>query len=280
MVRAKAIKTLKKNHGVESPLRSPELLQAQRQTNLRRRGVENVSQSEDIKLAKIITTRRNYGADNPSQVESIKLKKEASTKKTLGVENPFQSEALMSQVREDRFQRTGFRYVSQDPEVRKKIVASFLENFGVTHPMQNREVFEKVMKSQYRIKELVLGRRVYRYQGWEDTVIRALVAKYGNKEVLTQFDSGFPDTVFAEAKTFPDLYIRSIETFVEVKSIWTLMGRLNSLKVNQNKARRLNESGNTCRWVVVTNHPRSEYVVLPEDWYLMKLKRLKEYLQK
>lgn len=82
----------------------------------------------------------------------------------------------------------------------------------------------------------------------------------------------------SEAGTRPDLYVVSRQTFIEVKSEYTLFSALDG---NRNKARRLEASGNHCRWVVVVrDHSRKHFRLrtLPVSWYRLTKKQIEALL--
>jgi len=163
-------------------------------------------------------------------------------------------------------------------EVGAKKEATCLKNYGVRHHMQDPEIFERVMRSARLIKSYDFGGRQVEVQStYEWFAFKILTKRYGSDNVVTQFDPEFPDYAFAELGTFPDLYVASIDLFVEVKSTWTLLGR-KWLAQNRKKARDCNASGNKVRWVVVLNPAKGAYKLLPLDWHIMTRSEITRFL--
>ena len=223
--------------------------------------------------------------------------------KNFGVDNPFKSEKVMKAVREERLARTGYKHARQDPTINRRakrrqlktvrerygvdnvmfipgmqalIVTRNQEKYGEDYPMQTPEVFYRAMEASHRIKLDRYKGRDYKVQStYESRIFQQLVDKFGIENVHTQFHSDFPDYIMREAGTWPDLYVSSIDTFVEVKSTWTLWGTDGMLKSNRKKALASNKSGNVIRWVLMV--PGKGKVILPKDWYNMTTTELKDY---
>jgi hypothetical protein len=301
VVRSKSVASLIANYGVDNPMRSETLKMAAQATNMTRRGVSNISQDPVVKAEKAKTNLTRYGVANPSKRELVKQLKAETTFRNHGVGNPFQSDEINQRVSDERFTRTGFRNPSENPEVRAKARTTSLARYGVEYPfqaesvkaktratnirrrgvpypLQDLEVLQKVFKSQHRIKEMVYAGKRFRFQGWEDTVIRKLVDRYGKHDVITQFDGKYPSGVFKDSGTFPDLWIPSKEMFVEVKSRWTLLGKSEVLRLNRKKAAALEASGHLCRWVVVLDKTK-DCIVLPKGWHTMPISKLNKLVK-
>ncbi len=221
---------------------------------LHRTGYSNPSYDPKVRAARVETSLRNWGTTHPLKNLSV----------AAGV-----SATLMS------------RTPAQKLAHKNNIIKSNLAKHGVRWNTQNPDILTKVHRSAFSIKSIEHKGVVYEYQGWEDKVLVRLVDRFGPTDVKTQYMEDFPKEIMAEAGTRPDLYVVSSDTFVEVKSEYTFMGNQRMLRSNRRKARNLVNSGNTCRWIVVTrNQRRSSFYLktLPTDWHTLPTSNLRKLL--
>ncbi len=198
----------------------------------------------------------------------------------LGVTSRNQLPVVKQRKRETNLSRYGVEYPKQSLAVQETARANSRLKWGVDHPMQNPAVFERSMRANHRVKLYTyLGRTFECQSAYEARIFQKLADRYGINNVLTQFDQGFPDYSFQEMGTFPDLYVSSLDLFVEVKSDYTLLGTKgqNTLSANRKKAALADSSGNKLRWVVAFKRD-SQYVLLPRRWYDMSTNYLRVLL--
>lgn len=106
-----------------------------------------------------------------------------------------------------------------------------LSTYGVRNPMEIPEVMEKVAKAGYTTKEVILpSGRVVHVQGYEPYAIAHLLS-HGTEESDMAFGRETPRISYedSEGKThtyYPDLFLHSTQTVVEVKSLHTLVKEL------------------------------------------------------
>jgi len=276
-VKKRVARTCLHKYGVTSPSKLESVKQKKRKTSLANYGVYCPLLAPEVKKAVRKTWLKNYGVDNPSKCPEV-IQRIWNT--WCGV-HPMWTQETKNKVVDTNMSRYGVRNPSQRPEIRERAELTNLDKFGVRNVMQNADVFKKQMKSQHRIKAGSYQGRDYEYQGWEHTIFEKLVDLYGTKNVVTQFDTGYPEWVMSEAGTWPDLYVSSLKLFVEVKSLWTLYGGIGTgtLRKNKAKAEALEASGNKCRWVVVTHPAKKSYVILPRKWYRWTRGKLERFIE-
>lgn len=163
--------------------------------------------------------------------------------------------------------------------INEKRQQTSLENYGVSHPMKHPDILLKNHLASYKIKETTYKGKDYKYQGWEDCVVNKLIDKYKAKNVFTQFDEGFPTEIYIDAGTIPDVWIKNLDKFVEVKSIYTLLGSDKIFQSNKYKAENLYEAGYICRYVIVKDYKNKEVKVLPKNWYSFSKKKIQKFLE-
>lgn len=172
--------------------------------------------------------------------------------------------------------RYGTDFPWQNPEVNrvllKKKAATMLQRYGFDHHLKSPDIFFKQQLACGRIKQLKKGGRVYLYQGYEDFAIRRLVKRYGAENVVSQFDSDFPDTGVGY---LPDLYLKNLGFYVEVKSDYTLLRMLDQ---NKDKAKRCAEADIKVAWFVVYKREK-QAIRLPGEWYTWSAKKITSFLE-
>ena len=209
-------------------------------------GVENIFSRTDVVKQSI---KSKYGVENPQQVKEIRDRTSHTNKERYGTngwnlqqckdtwlekygaENPQQ----VKEIRDKTIQTCNERYRANSPGeshvVRDKMKATCMERYSVEYPLQNREIFERAMRAQthvrYKYKECVLpsGNVIYT-QGYESQVIQYMI----NNDLISEDDIEIGkyeipviDYVFNGKckKYFPDIFIRSINMLIEIKSSYT-----------------------------------------------------------
>jgi hypothetical protein len=106
-------------------------------------------------------------------------------------------------------------------EIERRISTN-LKKYGCVNPMQNLEIFNKSNKNAKKLK-------IYKYnngkeikvQGYEPLALSLLENKYkiNSDDIITQFDNEIYYTFIKKYhKYFPDIYIKSLNKIIEVKS--------------------------------------------------------------
>ena len=224
-IRDRAKKTILKKYGVEYPSQSEEIKEKMKKTNLEKYGVKNVFQSEEIKEKMKKTNLEKYRVEYPSQSEEIKEKIKKTYLEKYGVENPLQLEEIKEKIKKTNLEKYGVENPLQSEEIKEKIKKTNLEKYGVEYAMQHPDVFNKVMKSLYSTKEYIMPSGDTRYiQGYEPFALDELIKEYDETDIITD-NSVMPKIEYImEEKThtyYPDIYIKSINKIIEVKSTYT-----------------------------------------------------------
>jgi hypothetical protein len=110
-------------------------------------------------------------------------------------------------------------------EVQEKWKATCLDKYG-GHPNQNKEVQAKSEATSFHYKEYMMpSGMIVKYQGYENLALDELVQQYEEEDILTG-RTNIPtiDYYINDKKHvyFPDIYIKSENKIIEVKSEWTI----------------------------------------------------------
>jgi hypothetical protein len=158
---------------------------------------------------------------------SLKLKenKRLETCQTVyGVANTAMLTDVRKKIKESYLLKYG-DHPKRTKEVQEKWVTTCLEKYG-GHPNQNVEVQAKAEKNSYIHKDYMLpSGDVIKLQGYEPFALDDLLQKYEEDDIIVgrgnvpriHYESDGIKRIY-----FPDFYIKSTNTIVEIKSEWTL----------------------------------------------------------
>jgi hypothetical protein len=168
------------------------------------------------------------GVKHPSQSNIIKKKKENTSMQNYGVPHPSKSKDVLDKMQKTYKERTGYDSVSSNPEVRKKAQDTMEKKFGFRFPTQNPELMHKAFANSFRFKTFTFqSGRSTTYMGYENFAIIHLLneEKVDEHDIYTENLQNFvyrkPDENFDRTYT-PDIYIKSQNRYIEVKSTYTI----------------------------------------------------------
>ncbi|SIP86102.1 Putative Vsr/MutH/archaeal HJR family nuclease [Pacmanvirus A23] len=178
------------------------------------------------------TCMEKYGVKCPTMTNDVKEKIKQSVLGKYGVENPFQSEEIKNKIKQNNLVKHGVEYNSQREDVKALMVETNIKKYGVSHPMQDPLMRDKMTKAAYKMKEIIgPNGKVFQYQGYEGVIIKKLIAD-GIKEndLFTETElnenNQMPEFWYEfdnkKHRYYPDLFIKSQNRFVEIKSEYTM----------------------------------------------------------
>lgn len=140
--------------------------QSRQQTMISRYGKPFAMQVSEFKHKAEATNIERYGFDNPSKNSEIKDKISAilsddyhhslrieKSLQNFGTMYPSQSEEIQQKMERTCMNRYGFRYASQNPDIKKQIASSyrayFIKHYGVCHPSQVPAIHAKMVRNSF-----------------------------------------------------------------------------------------------------------------------------------
>lgn len=168
------------------------------------------------------------------------IKTKETLRKKYGVDNPLQSK-----------------------KIRDKIKQTCLERYNVEHPMQNLEIFEKCMNGQqqtaYKYKEYISpSGKIYKVRGYEGMVINYLIQAGITEDDLTNLRDKIPTIEYEfngkKRKYYPDIFIRSKNMLIEVKSTSTYIKEIDKNLAKQRACKNLEYHHIIIIWDKKNNH--------------------------
>jgi len=240
--------TCKQKYGSEFPTRNKEVINKIQSTNMKRYGVPVSSQAECVKQKAIETNIKLYGCAHHI-VPSVKDKIKESNRQRYGVDYSFQAESVKQKIKNTLMKRYGVDHIMKSAILRKKILETNLRKYGVSHSMKLRTYQDKAMytvQQRYGVKYVnqspiiqaktqKKGIRFKSYctpsgsfrkvQGYEPFALNILFQQFQEEDVLTE-RTHVPRIIYKDSNNtehyyFPDIYVKSINKVIEVKSTWT-----------------------------------------------------------
>ena len=154
-------------------------------------------------------------------------------------------------------------------EYKDRREATWLERYGVKCLSHLPGVRDKQRASMPKAKEVKLGNRVVRVQGYEPQALAMLLTKYTPSQIYVESEGKVPSIRYTRksGKTrihYPDMYIPKENRLIEVKSTYWLYGTQDRWYLSCAKARAAKEQGFLYNLMLVAN---GKYVKLPSKWW-------------
>jgi hypothetical protein len=219
---AKRKATLLKNTGFDHNMKDKKCVEKSRETNKKNHnGVHNLTLASMRQLAKD-GFFRVYGAGH-GLVESIREKMRATCRKNWGVDTPLESKEIQKLIGDNNFEKYGNRNFIISEAGQKLMI----DKYGKPFAMQVASIFSKMIRTSFKRKEFVFpsGRAEY-VLGYEHFALRDLLDEGVEENDIIVDPGEMPCIEYTfEGKThryYPDIYIKSTNTFIEIKSEYTL----------------------------------------------------------
>ncbi len=113
-------------------------------------------------------------------------------------------------------------YIENKEDIDKKRRETCKKNHGVEHPLQSLEIQERMQKHSYLYKDYKTpSGNIIRIQGFEYKALDELYKIYLEDDIITS-RTDIPIIFWNNGRRyFPDIFIKSKNMFIEVKSTWT-----------------------------------------------------------
>lgn len=244
-------------------------------TNKEKYGVEFVMQNTDIKGRYIKNSIDKYGVDwvskDPSVIKKIKdtwsnidkddIKTQMSNTRNTTIKERYGKDVTTSfmvpeiqeKVKNIMLEKYGVEYPYQSQEILDKGKKTNMERYGFENAMQNDDIQHKHFISCVSLKDYKLpSGKIVKIQGYANYALDELLKTYSEDDLVIEFDCPKIKYKMGEVDHFyrPDIYIKSENRIIEIKSIWILV--LN-LEKNVAKYRESLSNGYNIEYWVYTN---------------------------
>jgi hypothetical protein len=245
--------TLIKKYGTTNIMEIPGSLDKIKETNRKKYGSDFYTETDEFKKKTKETFGDKYGG-HPTKLSSTQDKKRKTNIEKYGFSNPLlnpvvkeksmatnnekyggNSSMCSSEVR-DKSKATnqkkhGVDWYVQSDEFKKKFTESMLARYGVEHAMHHTDSFEKSISTSYKKKIFVFpSGRIEKIQGYEGfAIIDLLNSGYSEDDIIVSNKDiekytgliFYNDPENKKRKYYPDIYIRTENKIIEVKSKYT-----------------------------------------------------------
>jgi hypothetical protein len=220
-------KTNIERYGDKCSLKNEQVREKTKDTNLKKYGCENPMLNEIIidKMKK--TNLITYGNMCPAKNSEINLKTIKTNLEKFGTEHYFSSNDAKEKIKKYNLEHYGKEYFLQTDIKKEKSEKTCIEKYGVRHPMQDPEISEKASRNAYQMKKYTLpSGKIIEYQGYENYALDILIKheKINENDIITKRKQVPKITYNYQNKEhvhFVDIYIKSVNRCIEVKSTWT-----------------------------------------------------------
>ena len=249
-------KTCQERYGYDSVLSCPEIIEKRKQTILQRYGNEtwfytnefkekaektnilkygnkhgtfgNKECIEKMKIKRRCTCNKKYNVDYIMQVQEVKDARKRTSLKKYGHEYFSQTLKYKKLFKETMLDRYGVESALQNKTIRKKYIDTMFKKYGVNSPLQNKTIFEKVSKSCFKWKTYILpSKKTVKIQGYEWRFLDEYFKNNNKEDDIIIHGKNIPSIEYLDNDNkshiyFPDFFIPSTNTIIEVKSIYFL----------------------------------------------------------
>jgi hypothetical protein len=240
-IRDKTKKTTIEKYGVEHQSQSEEIKKKKRETCLKKYGVNcNLSLKDDKEKIKI-TNLQKYGTIHASQSTIVQDKMKSTNMRKRGVTNAMKTKEVQNKAIQTNFIRYGVKYPTVLESTKNKCKQTNLIRYGVEYPMQNKECFAKNKSSRFKYKDYSLpSGTIIKVQGYEPFALDILVTLIEEKDIITSRtevpEIWYYDINGKKHRYYTDIFIKSLNKIIEVKSIWTYKKDKDKIKLTQQSA--------------------------------------------
>jgi hypothetical protein len=214
--------------GYDNAMKNDIIKEKQKNTVLEKYGVEHISQLDKIKEKKKEKSLEKYGTEFVLQAEEVKNKSKETNIIKYGYENPQQNKDIQNKSITTNLKSYGEKYYFQTECFKNKAKISNLIKYGVEHHSQNAEVSELILKNTYKTKKYTLpSGKIINYQGYENFALDELlnIENILEEDIITNRkdvpEIWYFDNSNKKRRHFVDLFIKSQNRCIEIKSTWT-----------------------------------------------------------
>ena len=230
-------------YGVECCLLSKEIQSKRKHTIMEKYGVEFASQNETIKQNMKLKNMEKYGVEHVLQIPEMRERIINTNLKKYGYKCPQQNKEISDKIKQTNLEKYGAENYFATKEFQEQIKKTNLDKYGVEHHSQNPEIAEKMQKMSFRLKQYTMpSGKVIGYQGYENFAYNELinVEKIDEEDLITNRkdvpEIWYLDSVGVRRRHYVDIYIKSQNRCVEVKSTWTANNKNSNIFEKQSAA--------------------------------------------
>lgn len=229
-----------KTFGCHNVMKNEDVKEKQKNTILEKYGVEHISQLENIKEQKKEKSLEKYGTEFVLQSEEIKNKSKETNLLKYGFENPQQNVSIRQKTEDTNFAKYGVKCYFNSEEFKDTSIQTNIKKYGVPHHSQNSDIANIILNNSYTTKKYRMpSGKIIGYQGYENFALDELinVENILEEDIITNRkdvpEIWYLDKTGKKRRHFVDLFIKTQQRCIEVKSTWTNQDKNNVLEKQQ-----------------------------------------------
>jgi hypothetical protein len=243
-------------YGVDHATKAASTLLKIKETNRARFNVPYFFQTDEFKTKTKTRCQDDWGCDYYTQTDHVRNKRIATNMERFGVPVASQNPDVHAKMRNTNNERFGVPYTLMNPDIKAKADAVILERFGVRNVSQNVEIHTKRLVSLFSSKPYTFpSGRTVTVQGYEGFAIDLLLSEgiVEDEDEIEVESRKMPTYNYigidcAVHRYFPDIWIPTKNTIIEVKSTYTYQA---NLEVNLLKAQAVRDAGQIYRLMIM-----------------------------
>ena len=243
-VQEKIKKTNIEKYGVGCVLQNETIKEKIKKTNLETYGVECTLYNEKVHEKVKETNKLKYGAEIYSQTADRREKVSKTNLEKFGFECSLQNEDVKKKGRETSLKKFGTEYYVESEEGKQAIKDFYMKNYGVEHNSQVPEIASKMKKTSFSHKEYVLpSGKTIEIQGYEHFALNDILEQFDEDDIVTG-EENVPEIWYTDANNkkhrhYVDIYLKSLNKCIEIKSQWTMEINKNIILLKQTAGKAL-----------------------------------------
>jgi len=183
---------------------------------------------------------------SPCKYSQGKLKRIKTCIKKYGVESISSLTETQQKIKCSNLIKYGVEYTTQLESNKEKFKQTCIKKYGYENPTQNPEIAEKASNNSYQTKDYILpsGSKI-KFQGYENLALDELFNIYNiNENDIFNKKSEVPEIWYTDENNkkrrhYVDIYIKSQNKCIEVKSEWYYKQSENIILLKQKAAKEL-----------------------------------------
>jgi hypothetical protein len=245
VVISKIKNTLLEKYGVTSPLQSLDIKEKFKNTCLERYGVTNPTLNQEIQEKVKQTCLQKYGCDNPFKSDDIKDKIKEYNRNRYGFECNSKSQELKDKYIDTCLKKYGVDSHTKIDSIKDKIKQTNTLKYGCENVMHNSDIMEISSKNAYNKKNYIFpSGRIEIIQGYENFAIDDLIKSNISEDDIIIGSKNVPiiwylDEYNKKHRHYVDIYIKSLNKCIEVKSTWTFNKKQDIVLKKQEEGKKL-----------------------------------------
>jgi len=226
-IRQKAKDTYRKKNSFEHNMQNPEAIKDREENHLAKYGVINPMQRVEVRQLHKDNYFAKHGVTNCSQNPTVKQQKKDTHYIRTGYNYSWQDPEVVKQFQANYFAEHGVTNCSQNPIIKQQKIDTNQMRRNVDHPLQDPVILAKQQKSSYSFKPFMfLSGNVDWVQGYEPEILRELVYHFEEDDIIVGVEN-VPEIWYTtddgeKHRYYPDIFIKSRNMIIEVKSTYTL----------------------------------------------------------